>query len=129
MVQEAFLRNTKALSDVKQILRIMHSYRNIHELGFEDLVHPDKVESTYLDWLKLHSKYDGNEMEFFSPDWFPISASNFDFFIVLNSDVLPIIYTSVKWFDNSNYEKYIYFYQSMHLLFFLDSGISYKEFY
>lgn len=127
MIEQAFLRNTKALTEVKHILSIMHSFTNIHELGFKDLVEPENVESSYLAWLKLYRKWDGNERSFYSPDWFPLSTSNYDYFIVLNSSVHPIIYTSIKLFDNSDYEKYIYFYQALHLMVLLDSTISLKE--
>ena len=61
MIEQAFLRNTKALTEVKHILSIMHSFTNIHELGFKDLVEPENVESSYLSWLKLYRKWDGNE--------------------------------------------------------------------
>jgi len=104
----------KQLNDVRLLLKYLHTYPIIlEELRINNLISPESLIQSQLDWINLYDKYDGLEKEFFKKHWVPIQIDQYDYFIdmsdpnypILNyyyKSTLPYKYTRKNLFDSIN---------------------------
>ena len=92
-------------NDIHHIIEFMHSNPLILEkLELNNLVSSSDLIKNQKEWVKLLTKYDGLEKEFFKPFWVPIlNCELCSFFIDLSDYNYPVF--NVKYL-NSNAEKY-----------------------
>ena len=105
MTEEQMNKLTQDLTNLKLILSMIQSYpKALIELELTDLIDPLKVISSYLDWQKMHAKFDPIEQEFFNKDWLPISKSSLEYFVDLSDSKYPMLKVSFNSMDPASYE-------------------------
>lgn len=88
------------LKDLQYILHYLHTYpRALSDLKIDDLITPKELEKQYEEWIRLYSKLETTEKEFFNPYWLPIQRVGFDYFIDLSDPNYPIIEAFYNYFD------------------------------
>jgi len=104
----------KQLKDVSAILKYLHTYPDLlKEIKAEDLILPEVLIQSQIDWINLYNQYEGLEKEFFKTHWVPIQSGQYDYFIdmsdpnypILNyyyKSTLPYKYTRKNLFDSIN---------------------------
>jgi hypothetical protein len=96
----------KQLKDVSFILDFLHTYPNVlNQLNIEEVLTSYELFNSQKDWVRLYSKYEGMEKEFFKPYWVPIQKSSFDYFIDLSDPNYPIFEISFVFFEPYSYER------------------------
>ncbi len=104
----------KQLKDVSLLLKYLHTYPIIlEELRMDNLISPENLIQSQLDWINLYDKYAGLEKEFFKKHWVPIQIDQYDYFIDISDPNYPILnyyyksnlpykYTRKNLFDSIN---------------------------
>ncbi|MBU3660015.1 MAG: hypothetical protein FGM14_09105 [Flavobacteriales bacterium] len=92
-------------NDIQHIIEFMHSNPLILEkLGLNNLISSSDLIKNQKEWIRLLSKYNGLEKEFFKPFWVPILNNDLcSFFIDLSDFNYPIF--DVEYL-NAEPEKY-----------------------
>jgi hypothetical protein len=96
----------KQLKDVSFILDFLHTYPKVlNQLKFEEVISSSELFNSQNDWIRICSKYEGMEKDFFKPYWVPIQKSSLDYFIDLSDSNYPIFEISFVFFEPYSYER------------------------
>lgn len=96
----------KQLKDVSFILDFLHTYPSVlNQLKFERVLISNELYNSQNDWVRICSKYEGMEKDFFKPYWVPIQKSSLDYFIDLSDPYYPIFEISFVFFEPYSYER------------------------
>jgi len=89
---EAFIKQWKTqFEQVRSILQYLHTYPTVlSDLKIEDLITPQQLYKHQEDWIRLCSKYDNMEKDFFKPYWIPIQRG-YGCFIDISDSKFPVI--------------------------------------
>jgi len=96
----------KQLKDVSFILDFLHTYPKVlNQLKFEDVISSSELFKSQNDWIRICSKYQGMEKEFFKPYWVPIRNSSFDYFIDLSDPKYPVFKFGFVFLEPYSYHR------------------------
>lgn len=120
----------KQLEDVQYILQYLKTYPTIFsDLKIGDIIEPDSLYQQFEDWIRLNSKFEGIEKEFFKPYWLPIQRVGFDYFIDISDSNYPIIEAFFNYFEEPYYwEKKILFHSINNLMLADDNNLDLKQY-
>lgn len=115
----------KQLEDIKYILDFLNTYPQVlKNLEIKDILKSEELLESQIDWVRICSKYEGMEKDFFKPFWVPIQKSSLSFFIDLSNPNYPIFKSSFIFSDPYSYEK-MYLFDSINELMLLgDSDVN-----
>lgn len=120
-----FKKWEKQIEDVSFILDFLHTYPKVlKQLEFEDLLSSDDLLKSQIDWVRICSKYEGLEKDFFKPYWVPIQKSSLSFFIDLSNPKYPIFEYSFIFSEPHSYEKMNLFNSINELMLLGDSDVN-----
>ena len=115
----------KQLEDIKHILDFLTTYPQVlKQLEFEDLLTSDELLKSQMDWVRICSKYEGMEKDFFKPYWVPIQKSSLSYFIDLSNPNYPIFKSSFIFSEPYSYEKMNLFESINELMLLGDSDVN-----
>jgi hypothetical protein len=96
----------KELKDVSFILDFLKTYPQVlKQLEFEDLLTSDELLKSQMDWVRICSKYEGMEKDFFEPFWVPIQKSSLSYFIDLSNPKYPVFKYGFVFFEPYSYNR------------------------
>jgi hypothetical protein len=126
MTKEDFKNQwAKQLEDIKHILDFLTTYPQVlKQLEFEDLLTSDELLKSQMDWVRICSKYEGMEKDFFKPYWVPIQKSSLSYFIDLSNPNYPIFKSSFIFSEPYSYEKMNLFESINELMLLGDSDVN-----
>lgn len=111
---EFIMQWDRQLKDVQAILKYLNTYPDLlQKINAENLILPENLIQSQVDWINLYEKYEGLEKEFFKPFWVPIQIDQYDYFIDISDPNYPIFnyyyksslphkYTRKNLFDSIN---------------------------
>lgn len=104
---EIFLRHwDKQIKDIKNILDFLNTYPNVlHQLKLDAILTSNEIVNSQKDWVRICSKYQDLEKEFFKPYWVPIQKSSLDYFIDLSDKNYPLFKISFIFFKPYSYQR------------------------
>ena len=125
MIKTFINKYKKELEDISSILKYLEDRPEVLDsLGIKDLISSEELFSQQGEWIKLCSKFKGEEKEFFKPFWVTIQRSGLDYYIDISNKEYPLIKTSYNYFDVPCYwEKQIIFDSMSFLMFSEDSDL------
>lgn len=120
----------KQLEDVQYILQYLKTYPTIlSDLKIEDIIEPDNSYQQQEDWIRLNSKFEGIEKEFFKSYWLPIQKVGFDYFIDISDSSYLIIEAFFNYFEEPYcWEKKILFHSINDLMLADDNRLDLKQY-
>lgn len=96
----------KQLEDIKHILDFLNTYPHVlKKLEFKDLLKSEEMLESQIDWVRICSKYEGMERDFFKPFWVPIQKSSLSYFIDLSDPKYPVFKYGFVFFEPYSYKK------------------------
>jgi hypothetical protein len=120
-----FMEWEKQLKAVSFILDYLHTYPNVlNQLKLEEVLTSNELFNSQKDWIRICSKYEGMEKEFFKPYWVPIQKSSFDYFIDLSDPNYPIFEISFTFFEPYSYQRMNLFNSISELMFLGDLDLN-----
>lgn len=118
----------EAYFKIKHILRYLHTYpETLHKLDLE-LINPDELDTSQQDWIRLVSKFDGLEKDFFKPCWVPAEKTNIGVFIDLSDSNLPVFEEHYFFLEPHHYFKETIFEKVTDLLTAIEKDFDVDEF-
>lgn len=97
---------SKQINDIFHILDFVNTYPNVlNQLKFDEVLTSNEFLNAQEDWVRICSKYEGMEKDFFKPYWVPIQKSSLDYFIDLSDPNYPIFEISFVFFEPYSYER------------------------
>lgn len=114
---------------IKSVLTYLHTYPELLvKLNLDKLIKPEALDIRQQDWVRIVSKYDGLEKEFFQPYWVPICEKSLDIFIDLSDSEFPLFEMEFFFFEPYHYFKTFLFYKISDLLLATEQDINFKEY-
>lgn len=91
-------------AQIQHILHYLHTYDNVtKKLELNELLNPDEIENSQMEWVWLYSKFDGLEKEFFKPYWVPIQSDCYNYFIDLSTKTFSVFSYHYFFFEPYQY--------------------------
>ena len=116
-------------TQIKSVLAYLNTYPDLMlKLKLDKLIKPEALDIRQQDWVRIVSKYDGLEKDFFKPYWVPIEANSLGVFIDLSDKDLPVFEMEYFFFKPYHYFKTFLFYKISDLLMATEQDINFKEF-
>lgn len=112
-----------SFKDLFPILDILHSYPNqLKELKISDLITSQELNQYQDDWVRIQSKFEGIEKDFFQPYWVPLQKESYEFFIDLSDSSYPIFEFQFQIYRPYKYVRMNFFLGINDLIFAIENG-------
>jgi len=126
-MKEFFEQWEKQLEQVKYILQYLNTYPDMLNDANIKLISPTDLFFHQSEWVRLCSKFEGLEKEFFKPYWVSID-STYDFFIDMSDRRFPVFEAFYDCIDKPyHWEKKLLCRNISDLMLVEDNGINMKQ--
>jgi hypothetical protein len=104
---EKFINDwSSQFKEISIILDFLNTYPNVlDQLNLEEIISSDELFKSQKDWVRICSKYEGMEKEFFKPYWVPIQKSSLSYFIDLSNPKYPVFKFGFVFLEPYSYHR------------------------